>query len=50
MPNSFDELRKKNQQRSYAHFGRRGSMKNEWIWEYIIDPAKVKKHNLMLYK
>ena len=45
MPNSFDELRKKNQQRSYAHFGRRGSMKNEWIWEYITDPEKVKKHN-----
>lgn len=42
MPNSFDELRKKNQQRAYAHFGRRGSMKDAWIWEYIIDPAKVK--------
>jgi len=45
MSNSFDELRKKNQQRAYAHFGRRGSMKDAWIWEYIIDPAKVKKHN-----
>ena len=20
-------------------------MKNEWIWEYITDPEKVKKHN-----
>ena len=45
MSNTLDELRKKNQARAYAHFGSRGSMQSEWIWNYIIDPKKIKKHN-----
>ena len=45
MSNTLDELRKKNQARAYAHFGSRGSMQSEWIWNYITDPKKIKKHN-----
>lgn len=41
---SLDELRQKSQDKSYAHFGIRCTLKKDWVWHYVTLPENITKH------
>lgn len=41
---TLDDLRKKSDSKSYAHFGKRCTLKDDWVWDYVTDPKNIALH------
>ena len=41
---ALDDLRKKSDSKSYAHFGKRCTLKDDWVWDYVTDPKNIALH------
>lgn len=40
----LDDLRKKSDGKSYAHFGKRCTLKDDWVWAYVTDSKNIASH------
>lgn len=44
MDSVLDDLRKKSDGKSYAHFGKRCTLKDDWVWNYVTDSKNIASH------
>lgn len=44
MGKALDDFRGKIDGKAYAHFGKRCTLKDDWVWDYVTNPKNIASH------
>lgn len=44
MDRALNDFRGKSDGKAYAHFGKRCTLKDDWVWDYVTNPKNIASH------
>lgn len=44
MDRELNDFREKSDGKAYAHFGKRCTLKDDWVWDYVTNPKNIASH------